>query len=534
MLFSSAPFVFGFLPIALTVYFLCGRHSPRWAIVWMVLASLFFYAQWNPAFLPLLLGSVLGNYLIGRRLERHPSRWLLVLGVGTNLALIAWFKYAHFVLNTVNDVSGAGWTLPAIVLPLAISFYTFQQIAYLVDVQAGQPAERDLSRYAFFVLFFPQLIAGPIVYPREVLRQLDDERVFRLNTRHLAIGLALFAIGLFKKVCLADPLSPVVNDIFGMAALGKVPAFGEAWTATLAYTLQLYFDFSGYSDMAIGIALMANIRLPINFWSPYKAASVIEFWSRWHVTLTRFLTDYVYSPIALSLTRRRMAKGLPVLRRSSFALTPFLILVGVPTIITFLLSGLWHGAGWNFVLWGLIHGVMLVVNHAWRGIRLTYRIGPDVGRWFRPLGVLLTFLCVSVSLVIFKSSDLPQAWTMMKGLAQVPTTYGAYEVLMSYFPQVVAGLAVVWLLPNALEWVGGFSPEKNPVPSFIERAASVAVAGSRRVPALSIVFKPLAPEAGILRWAPSFASGVVMGTLACFGIIRMLGVSPTEFLYFTF
>jgi D-alanyl-lipoteichoic acid acyltransferase DltB (MBOAT superfamily) len=534
MLFNSASFIFGFLPVALVGNFLLGRLRPHWAIVWIVLASLFFYAQLNLSFVPILLASVLGNYQIGRQLERSPSRWLLLLGVGANLSLIIWFKYAHFVLNTLNGVLGAGWTLPTIVLPLAISFYTFQQIAYLVDIHAGQPSEPDLTRYAFSVLFFPQLIAGPIVYNRDILKQLDDERRFRLDKRHLAIGLALFTLGLFKKVCLADPLSPVVAEVFADAATGTVPVFGRAWIATLAYALQLYFDFSGYSDMAIGLALMVNIRLPVNFWSPYKAASIIEFWSRWHMTLTRFLTDYVYNPIALNLTRRRSEKGLPLLRRSYFAIGPFLVLVAVPTLTTFLISGLWHGAGWNFVLWGVLHGLMLVVNHAWRALQQTYWIGSEIGRWFRPLGVVLTFLCVAVTLIVFRASDLPQAWTMMRALVQFPTLAGAHEALVSYLPQVVAGLAIVWFFPNTLEWLGGFRSAKDVTPSVIGRMASAVFTAGRHVPGLGTALRPLGPDAGVLKWTPSLASGVLMGTLACFDVIRMLGVTPAQFLYFTF
>jgi alginate O-acetyltransferase complex protein AlgI len=534
MLFNSASFIFGFLPVALVGYFALGRLHPQWAIIWMVLASLFFYAQWNLAFVPILLASIVGNYLIGRKLERSPSRWLLLLGVGANLLPIIWFKYAHFVLNTVNEISGAEWSLPAIVLPLAISFYTFQQIAYLVDAHGGQSSEPDLTRYAFSVLFFPQLIAGPIVYIRDLLKQLDDERIFRLDKRHLAVGLALFTLGLFKKVGLADPLSPLVAEVFVDAATGTVPAFGRAWTATLAYALQLYFDFSGYSDMAIGVALMANIRLPINFWSPYKAPSIIEFWSRWHMTLTRFLTDYVYSPVSLSLTRRRSEKGLPLLRRSSFAMGPFLVLVAVPTLITFLISGLWHGAGWNFVLWGLLHGLMLVVNHAWRALRQTYRIGPEFGRWFRPLGVALTFLCVAVTLIVFRAADLPQAWTVMQGLVRFPTTNGSHEVLKSYLPQVIAGLAVVWFFPNALEWVGGFRSSKDVGSSAVGRIQSAMFTAGRRVPGLGAALRPLSVDGGVLKWTPSLATGVLMGMLACFDVILVLGVTPAQFLYFTF
>jgi alginate O-acetyltransferase complex protein AlgI len=542
MLFSSPAFIFVFLPAVLAGYFILGHARPRLAIIWVVLASLIYYAQWNAAFIHLLLASVAGNYLLSRALARWPRRWLLVVGIGANLAGIVWFKYANFFVDSFNAATSAGLTLPAIVLPLAISFYTFQQIGYLVEVYDGQPAEQDPTRYAFFVLFFPQLISGPIVQRREVLEPLHDPRTFRVNPEHLTIGLAIFALGLFKKVCLADPMAPFVNEVFADAATGAAPAFGRAWIAAFSYALQLYFDFSGYSDMALGIALMFNIRLPINFWSPYKSPSIIEFWSRWHMSLTRFLTAYVYNPIAMHLTQRRTERGLPILRRSTFALRPFLVLVAAPTLVTMLLSGLWHGAGWHFVVWGLLHGLMLVVNQAWRALRQSFGIGPEIGRPFRPLGVALTFLCVVVTLVIFKANDLAQALTMLKALAQVPTVVGSRVAITTDLPLVVLGLMIVFALPNTLEWIGGFRPEKRAAASpagawaaLRERAAAVAVAAQRRAPALDGLAQRIAPRLPTLRrWTPSFAGGVIVGVVTCFALIRTFGVAPAEFLYFTF
>ncbi len=543
MLFSSPVFIFVFLPTVLAGYFILGHASrPRLAIMWVVLASLIFYAQWNAALIHVLLTSVLANYFLGRELSRKPRRWLLVAGVGANLLAIVWFKYANFFVDSFNAVTSAGLTLPEIVLPLAISFFTFQQIGYLVEAYDGQKAETDFARYAFFVLFFPQLISGPIVQRREVLEPLHDQRTFRLDSRHVTLGLAIFALGLFKKVCLADPMAPFVNEVFADAAAGTVPAFGRAWIAAIGYSLQLYFDFSGYSDMALGIALMFNIRLPINFWSPYKSASIIEFWSRWHMSLTRFLTTYVYNPIVMHLTQRRTDRGLPVLRRSTFAFRPFLVLVAAPTLVTMLLSGLWHGAGWHFVVWGVLHGVMLVINQAWRALRQSFGIGSEIGRPFRPLGVALTFLSVVVTLVVFKANDLAQALTMLKGLVQVPTAVGSRAAIATDLPLVMAGLLIVFGLPNTLEWIGGFRAEKRSAgspagawPALRERVGAIFVAARRRAPTFDRLVQRVLPYVPTLRrWSPSFAGGAIIGVATCFALIRTFGVTPTEFLYFTF
>jgi len=523
MLFNSSEFILLFLPVALGGYYLVGNlGKPQAGIVWLVLMSSLFYSYWNVAFVPILAMSLLANYAMGLILSRRPSRGLLAAGIGANILLLGWFKYANFLVDNIDWAFGAGLSLPAIALPLAISFYTFQQIAYLVDIYDGEAAETNFLRYSCFVLFFPHLIAGPIVLYKDVRRQLASPETFRFNKIHLVFGMTIFAIGLFKKTCLADPLAPVADFAFNNAAQGITPPLVEAWFSALAYAVQLYFDFSGYSDMAIGLGLMFNIRLPINFWSPYKSASIIEFWSRWHMTLTRFLTTYVYNPIVMGLTRRRMEQGKRPLRRSSFELGPFVTLLVVPTLLTMLISGIWHGAGWQFVIWGLLHGVMLVVNHAWRAFRHAYRIGPEIGKPFRPLGVALTFLCVVLALVFFKAGSVAQAVVVLQGMtdlsarAYIPEGTWLYKTDMAL---VLVGLAIIWLLPNALQWVGGFEADGK---------ADRAKTGDIRLPWLT-AWRP-----SRWRWVPSLGHGAFVGALVCFALIRVFGVVPSQFLYFTF
>ncbi len=316
MLFNSVVFIAGFLPVVLLGFFLlAGTGRQRLAALWLTLASLVFYGWWNPLYVPLLVGSILFNYALGGYLREHPSRLVLGLGVAANVALLGYYKYTGFLLGTLDAAFDLGWTFGDILLPLAISFFTFQQIAYLVDAHDGAVNEHDFVNYALFITFFPQLIAGPITHHGEMLRQFNDPATFRLRLDNLSLGVTVFLLGLFKKVIIADPLGEKASPIFAVAAGGSVPALYDAWTGALAYTLQIYFDFSGYSDMAIGLGLMFGVALPVNFDSPFKARNVIENWSRWHMTLTRFLTAYIYNPVVLRVTRARLAAGKPQPRR---------------------------------------------------------------------------------------------------------------------------------------------------------------------------------------------------------------------------
>ena len=402
MLFNSAEFIFLFLPVVLLVFFLIGGYgNHRIAISWLVGASLFFYGWWNPAYLGLLIGSILFNYAVGNALtsgrgSRH-FRYLLAAGVAGNLAALGYFKYANFFVDNLNAVTNSNFHFDTIILPLAISFFTFQQITFLVDAYKGETREYNFLHYSLFVTFFPQLIAGPIVHHKEMLPQFSKDVIYRLNQSNLSVGLAIFFLGLFKKVVLADGVSAYATPVFDAAENGVTVTFFEAWAGALAYTFQLYFDFSGYSDMAIGIARMFNIRLPLNFNSPYKSINIIEFWRRWHMTLSRFLRDYLYFPLG----GNRKGK----LRRY------------VNLLITMLLGGLWHGAGWTFVVWGLMHGIYLVINHAWHGVRRALGNEPgSYGFLGRSASWTLTFLAVVASWVMFRAESFTGASAILQGM----------------------------------------------------------------------------------------------------------------------
>src|ERR1700761_7294189 len=346
MLFSSYTFLFQFLPATALAFAAARRHSPRAGILVLAGASLFFYGAWKPTYLLLLLASIGANFSLGLLMENPLRRRSVgMLGVTLNLALLCYFKYTGFLLGSIHALTGVPLPFVNVVLPLGISFFTFQQIAYLVDVMRGAKVERDIVAYALFVSFFPHLIAGPLVHHAEMIPQFKRGRTGRSSVL-AARGLAIFAAGLFKKVVIADNLAQFVSPVFAHLDAGGGVTTSWAWLATLAYTLQIYFDFSGYSDMAVGLALLFGIRLPVNFRSPYKAASIIEFWRRWHITLSRFLRDYLYIPLGGNrLGEQRRYLNLAV---------------------TMLLGGLWHGAGWTFLIWGGLHGVYLCANHLWQ------------------------------------------------------------------------------------------------------------------------------------------------------------------------
>ena len=388
MLFNSYGYLFLFLPLALAGYFVLHRSS-QIALAWLVAASLFFYAWWNPWHVPIAIGSMLFNFWIGRAIlasTDRKRRWMW-LGIAGNLLLLGIFKYTHFAWDIFAGVFGVSLTIPASAfpaLPLGISFFTFTQIAYLVDTARGEVRETNPVHYALFVTFFPHLLAGPIIHHKEMMPQFADADNRHFNSTNFARGLFLLALGLGKKMLIADPLGDAAN-----AGFANVDAlnFAGAWTTTLAYTFQIYFDFSGYTDMALGAAMMFNIRLPVNFNSPYLARDIQDFWRRWHITLSRFLRDYLYIPLG-----GNQAKD---------------VRIACNIMITFLLGGLWHGAGWTFIVWGGLHGAALVLFRSWQrvGIRL-----PKV------LAILLTFLFVHVTWVFFRARSMADAMTMLKKL----------------------------------------------------------------------------------------------------------------------
>jgi len=523
MLFNSYEFLFVFLPIVLVGFHgFCIRGHARLATGWLALASLFFYGWWDPRYLLLLGASIAMNFMIGKWLsrshERAPGRGrrlVLVLGVGGNLAAIAYFKYAGFLVGTIDALAGTNFAIGPIVLPLAISFFTFQQIAYLVDTYRGVTAESDLLRYTLFVSFFPQLIAGPIVHHAEMMPQFRA-RGPGIRLRELHVGLSIFAVGLAKKAVLADGIAVYATPVFAAADQGETLTFFAAWGGALAYTFQLYFDFSGYSDMAIGAARMCGIRLPLNFHSPYKAQSIIDFWRRWHMTLSRFLRDYLYIPLGGS--RRGQAR-----RYANM-------------MITMVLGGLWHGAGWTFVAWGALHGAYLTINQLWRvaARRAGWHAPRGRGRVIGILSWALTFLAVVVGWVFFRATTFNGALAMLEGMlgwngVSLPQ---AIAVRVGAWRAVIEGLGVdftpgggsvfmaTWIWIAALSFVSLVLPNTQQL---------FGISGpDRRDPYQS----PPAFRSWTVTWRHSVWASAAGGVLLALGVLALPRVS--EFLYFQF
>jgi len=413
MLFNSFEFLFAFLPVALIGFHLLASLSRRAAIVWLALISIAFYGLWNSRIVVLLLVSVGFNYLSAVLIDRWRQNSkmqsaVLVAAVSVNLAALCYFKYLFPTLEFLHEANILAGTFQNVVLPLGISFFTFTQIGYLVDLKQGEAELEPVWNYVFFVTFFPHLIAGPILHHREIMPQLSRPGRFSLNSDDISAGATLFAIGLFKKVILADKISRFVGPTF---AQPSSITFLGAWGGVLSYALQLYFDFSGYSDMAIGLARMFSIRFPLNFNSPYKAKSIIDFWQRWHMTLTRYLTLYLYNPMALSATRRGAQRGPKGRGVKKITVGSFASRIAAPTLITMFLAGVWHGAGLQFLIFGLLHGVYICINHAWRSF------GGGIRRWslplttkvplvFSALSVLLVFIPVVFAEVFFRANSV--------------------------------------------------------------------------------------------------------------------------------
>ncbi len=458
MLFHSPEFIFGFLPLCFMGFALMHRlWGWQAALVWLAAASLVFYAQWSIALALLLLGSILGNFAAARlilaRLERRQvARRIMLVAIAVNLLLLGWFKYTNFLIDNLNAVGGSSLPHLHIILPVGISFYTFIQIGFLVEVYNRQVDAIPFRHYLLFSSLFPCITAGPIILQREMLPQLAAGPARLLDRARIAVALTLFGIGLCKKLLLADQIAPFADAVFDGAAAGALlpPLF--AWIGALAYALQLYFDFSGYSDMALGLACLFGLRLPLNFNSPLKASSIIDFWRRWHITMTRFFTTYLYSPLALSLMRRALAGRYGRSRR-------FLVASALPITLTFVLAGLWHGAGWTFVVFGLIHGGALALNHAWREARL--RPLPALAGW------LLTMAVVVLGLVFFRAADLATAQAVLAGMAGL-TGAGADGIALD------AGAALAWILllgtivlacPNSQELMSRHWYSSDPQPA---------------------------------------------------------------------
>ncbi|PJG50099.1 membrane-bound O-acyltransferase family protein [Bradyrhizobium forestalis] len=431
MLFNSYPFILLFLPVVLAGYFRLGRRSNLAPVIWLALASITFYALGSWQFVALLLISIAFNYGVGHllivaELKVPQRRAALALGVVGDLLVLGIFKYAGFVTENVNALLGTHLAVH-LLLPVGISFYTFTQIAFLVDAYRGQVAAYALPHYALFVTYFPHLIAGPILHHKDMIPQFEQEDSKYPDAHLILCGIIIFAIGLFKKTCLADGIQPLV----ALAFEARSPSFDQAWLGALAYTFQLYFDFSGYSDMAIGISLMFGIFLPVNFNSPYKASSIVEFWRRWHMTLSQFLRDYLYIPLGGNRRGRALRY--------------------VNLMITMLLGGLWHGAAWTFVVWGALHGAYLCVNHAYSA--LVPNVPSLLARPGRMLGAVLTFLAVVIAWVFFRAESVAWALRILHAMAgPANIVFGREEI--AALVQVVIYAALVWLAPSTQAIMG--------------------------------------------------------------------------------
>jgi alginate O-acetyltransferase complex protein AlgI len=516
MLFNSYEFIFIFLPIVLLGFHLIGRQEyHRVAIAWLVGASLFFYGWWNPAYLGLMLFSTLFNYSVGVLLGSTLSgkllkKIILTIGVSINLLVLGYYKYANFFVDSLNAISGTNIVLHEVILPLAISFFTFQQIAYLVDAYKDQAKEYNFLHYCLFVTFFPQLIAGPIVHHKEILPQFLKDTAYKVCSKNLAIGITIFALGLFKKVVLADGMSVYSTPVFDAAESEVMLTFFEAWAGALSYTFQLYFDFSGYSDMAIGIARMFGIRLPLNFNSPYKATSIIDFWKRWHMTLSRFLRDYLYIPLGGS------KKG--KLRRY------------VNLMITMLLGGLWHGAGWTFVLWGTLHGFFLIVNHAWRAL-FSIKIKTKASLF---IAWMITFLAIVVSWVPFRAESFEGVKNILNGMIGLNGFIIPQRFLntLNKFHDFGDYLLSMGVELGSTPFFRGNPENLWIILLFIMFMPNTQQFMSNYEPALDAYKGNLTQKEGWIRWRPTVFWSVVIIIMFIFSIHEMSNIS--EFLYFQF
>jgi D-alanyl-lipoteichoic acid acyltransferase DltB (MBOAT superfamily) len=480
MLFSSSIFIYAFLPVVLAGYFLLARlRQGSLARLWLAVASLFFYGYWGPKYLLLIGLSIIVNYLIGTRISRlvmaadgptRHSKMLLLIGILLNVAALVYFKYTDFLIETLNTLTDSQLASLNLLLPLGISFFTFTQIAYLVDCGRSGVRDYSLVNYTLFVTFFPHLIAGPIVHHKDLMPQFASTGNLRFRLDNFSLGLFVFAIGLVKKVLIADNLGQWANA--GYASEQTLTVI-EAWSTSLLYSFQLYFDFSGYSDMAIGLGLMFNISLPQNFNSPYQAKNIQDFWRRWHMTLSSWLRDYIYIPLG----GKRAA--LPRIYFNLFA--------------TFLIGGIWHGAGWTFLIWGALHGAAVVLHRCWQDV------GLRLPSW---LGWGLTLLFVNFAWVFFRAEDLPAAQRMLSSMFGLSggSIGGIGSALLPLEALLSLGLAALlaFLAPNSQQIAG------------------------------------LVPHQGRLRFKEGLIAAALVGFAFFYALVAQIQNTPSDFLYFNF
>ena len=546
VLFNSYQFIFAFLPVVLATCFLAARLLGAGAAqLCLIAASLYFYASWNLNYLPLLLGSIAINYaaavLMAASASERRRRLLLLAAVAVDLGLLAYYKYAGYFLNSVNALANTSFTVQAVLLPLGISFYTFQQLTLLMDISQGAIKEFRFRDFLLFVTFFPHLIAGPIVHHREMMPQFERAQ-YRFEWDNMAVGLTLFAVGLFKKAVLADGIATHVVPLYTNAAGGQPATLLDAWGAAVGFVLQMYFDFSGYSEMALGLARMLGIKLPMNFNSPLKATSVIQYWSCWHITLTRFLTAYIYNPIAVAMTRRRLNRGLRGITGLRTKPMAFLTLTVVPTAVTMFLSGLWHGAGNQFLVFGLLHGCYLSINHAWRLYRRKFwKSDASHEAVMRPAGLVLTFMAATVALTYFRADSVTAGSNVVAGMLGLHGTL-LPSVIATRLPGLAAMLAQAGVhfgtgsLPGLLAlyaWMAGLLLVALVLPNILQIMRPYEPAITLPVPYATDGH--LAPFRALLtriQWRPTTGWAMTVAVISLLGILALNQV--TEFLYWQF
>ncbi|MCC7226895.1 MAG: MBOAT family protein [Burkholderiaceae bacterium] len=450
MLFNSVEFLLIFLPTVFVVFFLIARINHQAAMTWLAAASVFFYGYWSLYALPIMMASICVNYLIGMWIANKSfsrRKALLILAIIGNLAALAYFKYADFFIDNTNvirlQMGLDELDSLNVVLPVGISFFTFTQMAYLIDTYQGKASEASFLKYILFVSYFPHLLAGPLIHHRQMMPQFANPANSRIVSWKVALGLSIFTVGLAKKVLLADPLSTYVDTFYNAVLQEMPPTLWASWIGSLAYSFQLYFDFSGYSDMAVGVSLLFGIWLPFNFNSPFRATSIIDFWQRWHITLTKYVGEYLYVPLMLRFMRNVTTRNEALELLSSIT----------PTIVVFILLGMWHGANWTFVVFGLMHGCFLAVNHIWRKLFPPSRTKQQHRSLKIVIGWTLTFLAVNISTVMFRSDSVGTAIEVYKGMLgfngigfNVSDTWlAAYGLVLLI---TVMAFPIVLLLPN--------------------------------------------------------------------------------------
>lgn len=503
MSFTSLQFIFVFLPLAYLGFVLAHRYGgAQQGINLLAVISLVFYAIFGTQLLLILLVSMIFNFAVGKViacLVNHPkvSKNLLFGAVATNIGLLGYLKYTNFFIDVANQVVGTGYTHFDIAVPLGVSFFTFVQIGYLIDAYNGQLLKHDFARYVVFTAFFPCVTAGPLVMQREMMEQLSDPKTPAFDVRRITIGLTMFAMGLFKKVVLADSIAPFADKVFGGATTGLALDASIAWIGSLCYTLQLYFDFSGYSDMAIGLATIFAIKLPLNFDSPFKATNISDFWRRWHMTMTRFFTAYLYSGMAMYGMRQGMGWHLGRVGR-------FMLVAALPSIFTFMVAGVWHGSGWTYIIYGVIHGVAIATFLGWRefsGVTL-----PAPAAW------LLTMVTVVCGLVMFRAPDVTTALNMLGHMWGVAGASPSAQLLVIDTAQALSMIvifgAITLLLPNTQQILHHEWPVVDSKP------------------------EETATAAGLVAWRPSFGTALVSACIFTIGITSI--GSSSGFLYYKF